>query len=82
MSTSRLWVATGLNWPDSLVAGPAAAADGAVFMLINGTDPLGSPPTRAWVRDHRSGLTEIVAVGGPTAITSDVLAALTQDALG
>lgn len=71
----RLWAATGLNWPDALAAGPAAAAGGGVLLLVHGTNVAASPAARAWARSHggdRFGL-----VGGRAAISlavEDVLA--------
>jgi hypothetical protein len=48
--SGRPWLATGRNWPDALAAGPAAAADGGVLVLVDGHGLDGSPDTRDWVR--------------------------------
>ena len=37
------WAATGRDWPDTLAAGPAAAAAGGVLVLVDGHDLAGSP---------------------------------------
>lgn len=56
---SRLWLATGADWPDALTAGPAAAGNGAVLRLVNGTVP-----------QLRGGVKELVVVGGEAAVRS------------
>jgi outer membrane protein assembly factor BamB len=37
------WLATGLNFPDALAAGPAVAATGGRLLLVNGQDPAATP---------------------------------------
>lgn len=68
----RLWLVTGQNWPDSLVAGPAAAADGGVALLTHGETLDRSPGIRDWVQEHALDLTNIRLVGGVAAISQEV----------
>ena len=65
---STVWLATGRNWPDGLVAG---AADGLV-LLIDGTDVEGSPATTEWLQQHAAGLDAVGLAGGAAAITPAV----------
>lgn len=67
------WLATGRNWPDALAAAPATALDGGVLLLIDGQNPVGSAAVHAWLvgNDERG-----VVVGGPSAITPAVRAAI------
>jgi putative cell wall-binding protein len=70
LGAASIWVATGRNWPDALAAGPAAARDGAVLLLVDGVDLGLSPATRDWVaaRDEaRFGW----ILGGTAAISTD-----------
>lgn len=65
------WVATGTNWPDSLVAGPAAAADGSVLLLVDGRTLTSSEPTRGVLEwETRSGgqLERISVIGQPDVV--------------
>jgi putative cell wall-binding protein len=39
----RVWLATSGNWPDALAAGPAAAADSAALVLVDGAEVTRSP---------------------------------------
>lgn len=66
-------VATGLNYPDALAAGPAAAALGGPLLL---TDPDSLPTS---VRDEivRLNPANIIVVGGTGAVSASVYAALT-----
>ncbi len=68
----RVWLVTGQNWPDSLVAGPAAAADGGVVLLTHGDTLDRSPGIRDWVGEHALDLTNIRLVGGVAAISQAV----------
>ena len=63
-----VWLATGRSFPDALAAGAAAARSGAVLLLVDGVDLVGSPEPRAWLAS-RASLREIVLVGGPSTIS-------------
>lgn len=77
-SSSRIWLATGLDWRDALVAGPAAATHSAVLLLVDGLNPNGSPSTSNFVSANAKRLTELVLVGGGTTVSSATVAKLTQ----
>jgi putative cell wall-binding protein len=63
-----VWLATGRSFPDALAAGAAAARSGAVLLLVDGVDLVGSPEPRAWLAS-RASLREIVLVGGPSTVS-------------
>jgi putative cell wall-binding protein len=72
-------VATGLDFPDALAAGPILGAKGIPLLLVNPTGPL---PTS--VASYLSGIAPDAAAGivvGGTAAVSDEVAAETQAAL-
>lgn len=65
-----LWVVTGLNWPDALAAGPAAAAAGVTMLFVHGRDAGRSPTTLQWIETHVADTaTSLTIIGGPGAIT-------------
>lgn len=67
-----VYVATGLNYPDALSAGPAAAAnDGPLLLTAGATLPAA---VRAEIERLRPA--RIVVVGGPTMVANSVLAEL------
>lgn len=68
---SAVWLATGRSFPDALAAGAAAARSGAVLLLVDGVDLVGSPEPLAWL-DSRTALREIVLVGGPSTVSVSV----------
>ena len=71
-----LWVATGLNWPDSVVGGPAVARSDGVLVLVHGHDAAGSQATVEWVADNVEHLSRVYVLGGEGAITPEVVADL------
>lgn len=70
-----VWVATGLDFPDALAAGPAAARSGSPLLLIDGRNPAGAPASTDWLGRHAEGLK---VVGGTAVITEDVVDALSR----
>jgi putative cell wall-binding protein len=80
LDPSRVWVATGRNWPDSLTAGPAAAHSGDVLLLIDGRRTTATAPAARWLRARPTPFEQLPVVGGPdvvvpaTVITLDVAA--------
>ena len=74
-TAGKVWVATGLDWPDALAAGPASAATGGVLLLTDGS---GSPITN-WLASVDP--VEVLVVGGAGSVSDSVFAALTA-ALG
>jgi subtilisin family serine protease len=71
------WVATGADWPDALAAGPAAASQGAVLLLVDGQSAAGSPSVTAWLTALGHTLRELVVVGGESSIGIPTLSSLT-----
>lgn len=75
LSLTTPYVATGQGFADALTAGPAAAASGQVFALVNGTSVDGSEPVLAILRTR--GITlGVVISGGANAVNAAVEAAL------
>jgi putative cell wall-binding protein len=70
--SATVWLATGRNWPDALVTGPAIAHIGGTFMLVDGQDLAGSPPTEQLLRAVAPELQRLVLIGGVAAISADV----------
>ena len=68
---NRVWLATGGNFPDALAAGPAAAADGGVLLLVDRATLDGAPAVGEWLDGHPD-LSQVTLVGGPAAISSQV----------
>ncbi len=72
-----LWVVTGLNWPDALAAGPAAAAAGVTMLFVHGRDAERSPTTLQWIHDHVADTADsLMIIGGPGAVTPLAVAIL------
>jgi putative cell wall-binding protein len=71
LSLSKLWLATGVNWPDAVAAGSAVADDGGVLLLVNPSDLAGSPATKA-VISGQAGSGSAKLLGGPAAISINV----------
>lgn len=71
--------ATGRDWADALAAGPAAAAVGAVLVLVDGLQVGGATPTERWLERHRDSLGDLVVVGGEGAVDPMVAEALRID---
>jgi hypothetical protein len=65
-SPTQVLLATGLNFPDALSAGVAAAKVGGVVLFTNGTSQV--PPTQAYLSSHSS--LPVAIVGGTASGTS------------
>jgi X-Pro dipeptidyl-peptidase len=72
MDAARLWVATGLDWPDALTAGPAVAHLGETLLLVDGQDLTRSPASRSVIAEGAAGIRLVRLVGGESAITARV----------
>jgi WD40 repeat protein len=70
--TGPPWLASGLNWPDAVSAGPAAAASKGVLLLVAPTTLASSPASQTWLAAHPSNI--IVAVGGPDVVSAQDVA--------
>lgn len=68
----RFWFVTGLNWPDSLVAGPASARAGGVLQLLDGRDLTGSPEVLQRLDRYSEDIEHVRLVGGSAAISRTV----------
>jgi Tol biopolymer transport system component len=66
--TGNTWLADGLNWPDAIGAGPAAAVQKGILILVAPITLDSSPPTRDWIAAHPS--QTVVAVGGPDVVSA------------
>lgn len=73
-----LWAATGRDWPDALVAGRAAGADGAALWLVDGRAPSLSPDERDWLDGVAAGVVAARVAGGPAAVGTPVLDGLRE----
>jgi len=71
-----VWVATGLNFPDALAAGPAASAAGAPLLLVDGQTVGGSPESDGWLSGRKP--ERVVVVGGLAAVSDPVSRHLSQ----
>jgi Tol biopolymer transport system component len=69
--TGSPWLADGLNWPDAVAAGPAAAVAHAVLLLVDPTSLPASPASATWLAAHPA--QEVVAVGGPDVVAPAVV---------
>ncbi|MDQ3973264.1 MAG: cell wall-binding repeat-containing protein [Actinomycetota bacterium] len=72
MSPTSSWLASGENWPDALVTGPAAAKADGILMLVHPTDLDNSPPAREYVTKYRATIEQLFLMGGSAAITDRV----------
>jgi hypothetical protein len=72
LNADRPWLATGRAFPDALSAGPAAARDGRVLLLVDPRTLAASPATGAWLRRYASAYGDVVAVGGPDVVSPAV----------
>jgi putative cell wall-binding protein/chitodextrinase len=70
MSETRLWLATGHNFPDALAGGPGAAARGAPLLLVDTDDLASSDPVATTLAE--APLTLVTLLGGEAAISSEV----------
>lgn len=73
LTAGAVWVATGLDFPDALAAGPAAALAGSPLLLIDGQQASGAPASASWLHGNADAL---VVVGGAAAVTDQVARAL------
>ena len=72
-SRTAVWLASGANWPDALVAGPAAAVEGGVLVLAPPSPTDGA--TADWLASHGDELRTVRLVGGTATLHDDHVAA-------
>ena len=79
LDASKLWIATGRNWPDAVAAGPAIAAAGAVLLLVDPTDLALSAASKQFLATSPAS-TAVTILGGPATVMvpveQQILAAL------
>lgn len=71
---TTVFIATGLNFPDALDAGPPAGLIGAPVILVNGLLPTLDPDTAKLLGDL--GTTDVYIAGGPGSVSPGIEAAL------
>jgi hypothetical protein len=71
LSLSKLWLATGVNWPDAVAAGSAVADAGGVLVLVSPADLAASPATKALIAGQ-AGTGSATLLGGPAALSITV----------
>ncbi len=71
LSLSRLWLATGTNWPDAVAAGVAVADDGGVLLLVDPGDLAASAASRTVIAAQASSGSATI-LGGPAAVSLNV----------
>lgn len=76
LQVDEVWLATGRDWPDGLVAGAAAGATDAALLLVDGRDLDASPASRDWLEARAADLRLVHLVGGLAAISDAVEARL------
>ncbi|WP_165065747.1 cell wall-binding repeat-containing protein [Marisediminicola senii] len=70
---SRVYLATGANFPDALSAGAAAGSQGGAVLLVNGRAGTLDPATRDAIR--ALDVDDIVIAGGPNSVSTGIEAA-------
>lgn len=69
------WIATGRRAADALVAGPAAATQGQMLLLVDGTRGP-SQATVDFLSEHGALVSSFIVAGGTSAVTAEVADAL------
>ena len=64
---SKVWGATGRNWPDAVTSGPVVAHLGQLLVLVDGSGEGGDAEVRDWLPAHAGDAT-VVGVGGAKAV--------------
>ncbi|MCS5735037.1 cell wall-binding repeat-containing protein [Herbiconiux daphne] len=67
---STAYVATGVNFPDALSAGPAAATRGGPVVLVAGGSPTLDAATASTLTDLH--VTDVVIAGGPNSVSAGI----------
>jgi extracellular elastinolytic metalloproteinase len=72
MGVGHVFAATGEEFVDALVAGPAVAREGGVFVLVPPADLDRSPAVRRFLDERARRIAQITIVGGPAAVSDRV----------
>ncbi|MDR6972198.1 putative cell wall-binding protein/protocatechuate 3,4-dioxygenase beta subunit [Leifsonia shinshuensis] len=75
-SASRVYVATGADFPDALTAGAAAGSKDAPVLLVPGSRAVVDTATAATLR--KLGASTISVVGGPAVVSAEMVGSLAQ----
>ncbi len=75
-SAGTVYAATGLSFPDALVAGPAVAATNSVLLLVHGRDVSRSPESTDWLSAHDDQIGVVHVLGGVGAVGQEVVDAI------
>lgn len=73
-----VYVATGLDFPDALVAGAAAGDDRGILLLVDGTSLDASPATRDMLDNLPDTVALVRIAGGPLAVSPEAEQAITR----
>lgn len=76
VDAAQVWLASGADFADALVAGAGAAAAGASLLLVEGSWLEATPEPAQRLREIGAGLAEVVFVGGTAAINGQAEAQL------
>ncbi|QBI20196.1 hypothetical protein ER308_11885 [Egibacter rhizosphaerae] len=74
MDETQPWLVTGLNWPDGVTSGAAAAEAGAIPVLVHGEDRGASEASADWISETFEARESLGVIGGQAAIADDVVA--------
>jgi putative cell wall-binding protein len=72
LAPAVVWVATGTDFPDALVAGAAAGRDRALLLLVDAVDLDRSPDTRDVVAANAPGISTVRIAGGTGVVSAEV----------
>lgn len=72
LASTEVWLATGANFADGLVAGAAAGATGGIILLVDPATLDGTADVARWLRDHGASVDTARVVGGTTSISTQV----------
>lgn len=72
LAPTQVWLATGANFADGLVAGAAAGATGGILLLVDPGSLDASPGVARWLRDHGASVDSARVVGGEGTISAQV----------
>lgn len=70
---SRVYLATGHNFPDAVASGPSVARHGGVLLMADGRDQRQADEIWHWLRDHAQTVESSIAVGGKPVVADGVL---------
>lgn len=73
-SLSTVWIATGLDFPDALASGTAAAAQEQLVLFVDGQDLANSSATADFLAANNEAIYRAVIAGGTNAVSDDVAA--------